>query len=63
MTYLLIYLLIISLVLPYALILVSVNRTDDGEQNSPLSSNKPPPNDSLKINKNQSNIVLSVKAF
>jgi cell division protein FtsX len=32
MTYLLIYLLIVSVILPYSLLLVSVNRTDDGDE-------------------------------
>ena len=32
MTYLLIYLLIVSVVLPYSLILVSINRTDDAAE-------------------------------
>lgn len=40
MTYLLIYLLIVSVVLPYSLILVSVNRTDDDGGNEPYNKNK-----------------------
>lgn len=34
MTYLLIYFAILAVVLPYSLMLVSVNRTDDGEVNN-----------------------------
>jgi hypothetical protein len=39
MTYLLIYLLIVSVVLPYSLILVSVNRTDDSDGDESYNKN------------------------